>query len=76
MTDSAPVIPHSRPTLGEAEAAAAADVVASGQVAQGERVASFERATADFLGVRGGVAVGSGTEALEVALLAPPPGWP
>lgn len=69
MIDAARV-PHSRPTLGDDERAALAEVVASGQLAQGPRVAAFERAMADRLGVRGAVAVSSGTAALHLALLA------
>jgi dTDP-4-amino-4,6-dideoxygalactose transaminase len=65
-----PRVPHSRPTLGDEERAAVADVVASGQLAQGPRVAAFERSMADRLGVREAVAVGSGTAALHLALLA------
>ena len=69
MTQTGSVIPHSRPTLGEAEAQALRSVMASGQVAQGPQVDAFERAAAALTGLRGGVAVSSGTVALEVALL-------
>ncbi|MBI4014065.1 MAG: DegT/DnrJ/EryC1/StrS family aminotransferase [Candidatus Rokubacteria bacterium] len=65
-----PPIPHSRPTLGEQDCAAVAAAVASGQLAQGPRVAEFEQAMAARLGVPGGVAVSSGTAALHLALLA------
>ncbi|HLE42853.1 MAG TPA: aminotransferase class I/II-fold pyridoxal phosphate-dependent enzyme, partial [Methylomirabilota bacterium] len=47
-----------------------AAAVASGQIAQGPRVAEFERAMAARLEARGGVAVSSGTAALHLALLA------
>ncbi|MGH7255614.1 MAG: DegT/DnrJ/EryC1/StrS family aminotransferase, partial [Nitrospirales bacterium] len=67
---SDPVIPHSRPTLGEEEAQAVAEVVRSGQIAQNGRVPEFERAMAAYFGLPGGVAVSSGTVALELALLA------
>jgi dTDP-4-amino-4,6-dideoxygalactose transaminase len=67
---TAPLIAHSRPTLVAGDARAAAAVVHSGHLAQGERVAEFERRMASFVGVQGGVAVGSGTAALELALLA------
>jgi dTDP-4-amino-4,6-dideoxygalactose transaminase len=63
-------IPHSRPSLGPAEARAVAEAVASGQVAQGPRVAAFEAVLAAAVGTPGGVAVGSGTAALHLALLA------
>lgn len=63
-------IPHSRPTLGDEDRAAVAAVVASGQIAQGPRVAEFERAMAARLEAGGGVAVSSGTAALHLALVA------
>lgn len=44
-------------------------VVGSGQLAQGPRVEEFERGVAALVGVAGGVAVHSGTAALELALL-------
>ena len=65
-----PVIPHSRPSLGAAEAEAAAAVLRSGQVAQGPEVGAFEAEVAARMGLRGGVAVSSGTAALHLALLA------
>jgi dTDP-4-amino-4,6-dideoxygalactose transaminase len=57
-----------RPDLGEEEAAAAAEAVRSGWVAQGPRVAAFERAFADRVGAAHGVAVSSCTTALHLAL--------
>jgi len=63
-----PLIPHSRPSLGEAEAQAVADVVRSGALAQGEQVAAFERAMAQVVGQGQGVAVSSGTAALWLTL--------
>ncbi len=63
-------VPHSRPTLGPAEADAAADVIRSGRVAAGERTAQFEQAVAAFTGRSGAVAVSSGTAALFAALKA------
>jgi dTDP-4-amino-4,6-dideoxygalactose transaminase len=62
------MIPHSRLSLGQAEAAAVQAVLASGQLAQGPRVEALERGIAAFIGVAGGVAVSSGTAALELAL--------
>jgi dTDP-4-amino-4,6-dideoxygalactose transaminase len=49
---------------------AISDVLKSGAIAQGEIVKSFERSVASFVGVKGGVAVSSGTSALHLALLA------
>ncbi|MEE1824190.1 DegT/DnrJ/EryC1/StrS family aminotransferase [Streptomyces sp. BE20] len=57
------------PWLGEEEAEAAAEAVRSGWVAQGPRVAEFERAFAEHLGVEHAVAVSSCTTALHLALI-------
>ncbi|MDT0213276.1 DegT/DnrJ/EryC1/StrS family aminotransferase [Rothia sp. ARF10] len=62
------MIPVMKPWLGEEEAEAAADVVRSGWVAQGPRVAEFEDRFADRVGVRNGVAVSSCTTALHLSL--------
>lgn len=62
-------IPVMRPFLGPEEAAAAAEAVASGWVAQGPRVAAFERAFADHVQAGHGVAVSSCTTALHLALV-------
>ncbi|HVV19471.1 MAG TPA: DegT/DnrJ/EryC1/StrS family aminotransferase [Pseudonocardiaceae bacterium] len=57
-----------RPLLGSAEADAVAEVIASGWVAQGPKVAEFERGFADRVGAAEGVAVSSCTAALHLAL--------
>jgi dTDP-4-amino-4,6-dideoxygalactose transaminase len=62
-------IPVMRPWLGEEEARAAADAVRSGWVAQGPRVAAFERAFAAHVEVPAAVAVSSCTTALHLALI-------
>jgi len=62
------VIPVMRPLLGEEEAAAAAEVVRSGWVAQGPRVAEFEAAFAERVGAEHGVAVSSCTTGLHLML--------
>jgi len=64
------VIPHSRPTIEQADIEAVTDVLRSGRLVQGEQVARFEAAVAAALGRRGGVATSSGTSALHLALLA------
>jgi dTDP-4-amino-4,6-dideoxygalactose transaminase len=64
------MIPVMRPWLGEEEAAAAAAAVSSGWVAQGPRVAEFEREFAASIGAGHGVAVSSCTAALHLAMLA------
>ena len=59
-----------RPDLGEAEVAAIADVLASGQLTMGPQVAAFERAVAEAVGTADAVAVSTGTAALHLAMLA------
>jgi perosamine synthetase len=62
------MIPVMRPLLGSAEAEAVAEVIASGWVAQGPKVAEFERRFAGFVGAAEGIAVSSCTAALHLAL--------
>ena len=64
------MIPIARPLLGDEEADAVREVLASGALAQGARVRAFEEAFATYVGRRHGVAVCNGTAALHVALLA------
>src|SRR3989442_865138 len=64
------MIPIACPLLGAEEEDALLRVLASGQLAQGENVASFEQRFADLCQVREAVAVSSGTAALHLALLA------
>lgn len=63
-----PPIPVMKPWLGEEEAAAAAEAVASGWVAQGPRVKSFEQEFAARVGAAEGVAVSNCTTGLHLAL--------
>lgn len=58
------------PLMGNEEKQAVLDVLASGQLAQGSRVAAFEQRFAEMCRVREAVAVSSGTAALHLALLA------
>jgi len=64
------MIPVMRPWLGEEEATAAAEAVASGWIAQGPRVREFEEAFAAAVGSSHAVAVSSCTAALHLALIA------
>jgi dTDP-4-amino-4,6-dideoxygalactose transaminase len=62
------MIPHSRPSIEADDIRAAAQVLQSRQLAQGGLVEQFEHGIAAYFGLPGGVAVTSGTAALEVAL--------
>lgn len=62
-------IPVMRPWFGPEEAEAAAEAVRSGWVAQGPRVAAFEKAFAAWIGAADAVAVSSCTTALHLALI-------
>jgi perosamine synthetase len=63
-------IPLARPVLGEAEEQAVLEVLRSGQLSLGPRVARFERAFAERLGAQHASAVSSGTAGLHLALRA------
>jgi len=63
------VIPVIKPHIGEEEAQAVADAIRSGWVAQGPRVAEFERAFAAYVGAGEAVAVSSCTTGLHLMLL-------
>ena len=59
-----------RPSIDEADLAAVREVVASGQLVHGPRVAEFEGLVADYVGTRHAIAVTNCTAALQMALLA------
>lgn len=65
--DAQPRINVMKPWLGEEETQALAEVISSGWVAQGPKVAEFERAFASHQGVEYGVATSSCTTALHLA---------
>ena len=67
---SSDFIPHSRPTLGQAEIDPVAGVIASSQIAQGQVVHEFERAFAQKMNAKYAVSTNSGTAALHLVLLA------
>ena len=62
------MIPITRPYFGTEETEAVQNVIASGWVTQGPKVAEFERAVADYCGAVDAVAVTSCTSALHLAL--------
>jgi dTDP-4-amino-4,6-dideoxygalactose transaminase len=58
------MIPITAPDIDQAEIDAVTDVLRSGQLASGPRVAELEARWADFVGVRHAIAVSNGTAAL------------
>ncbi|MBI3997809.1 MAG: DegT/DnrJ/EryC1/StrS aminotransferase family protein [Armatimonadetes bacterium] len=67
---TAAAIPIARPQIGEEEKREVLDVLNSGALVAGRRVAAFEAAFAAYLGVPYAAATSSGTAALQVAMLA------
>jgi perosamine synthetase len=65
-----PVVRLASPDVGEAELAEIRDVLESGQLTMGSKVAEFEGLLAHAVGVEHAVAVSSGTAALHLAVLA------
>jgi len=63
-------IPIAAPQIGAEERQAVMAVLDSGQLAQGPVTAEFERAFANWCGVRNAIAVSSGTAALHLLLMA------
>ncbi len=64
------MIPVSKPYLGEAEKQAVLEVLESGMLVQGPRVAKLEEKFAAASGVKHAIATSSGTTALHLALVA------
>ncbi len=62
------MIPISTPDIGPAEERAVLDVLRSGMVAMGKRVAQFEAAWAEYCGVKHAVMMANGTVATEAIL--------
>jgi perosamine synthetase len=69
-TVPAKTIPVARPSVGPQEEQAVCEVLRSGWVSQGPRVAEFEHEFAKYVGATHAVAVSSCTTALHLALLA------
>jgi len=64
------MIPISKPLITEAEKKAVLEVLESGMLAQGARVARLEERFAEVCGTRHAIATSSGTTALHIALMA------
>jgi perosamine synthetase len=67
---TAAAIPIARPQIGEEEHRQVQRVLESGVLVAGPRVAEFEKAFAEYIGVPHAVATSSGSTALQVAVLA------
>jgi perosamine synthetase len=63
-------VPIAEPFLGREEETAIIEVLRTGWLSTGPKCAQFERALADFVGVKYGRGVNSGSSAIELALLA------
>jgi dTDP-4-amino-4,6-dideoxygalactose transaminase len=61
-------VPLTKPFIGDEEQRAVAEVLASGWLVQGAKVAEFERRVADYCGARHAVATTNCTTALQLAL--------
>jgi dTDP-4-amino-4,6-dideoxygalactose transaminase len=63
-------VPIAKPMIGDEEIENVVEVLKSGMIAQGPKVAEFEQKFAEWVGAEYGIAVNSGTAALHTALLA------
>ena len=63
------MIYHSRPTLDQNDFDSVLQVLKSGHLVLGEQTARFEENLSSLIGVKGGVAVSSGTAALHLSLI-------
>jgi perosamine synthetase len=64
------MIPYGKQTIEEDDFAAVAQVLGSDWLTTGPKVSEFERAVANFCGVKHGVAISNGTAALHAAMAA------
>jgi perosamine synthetase len=70
ITENRRMIPVARPYVGAEEEDAVVQVLRSGWLSQGQRVAEFEREFAHFVGAKHAVAVSSCTTALHLGFIA------
>lgn len=63
-------IPISKPNVGEREIEAVSEVIRSGMIAQGAKVAELEEGFAAMIGAKHAIATNNGTTALHTALMA------
>ena len=70
MNDVKKMVNMVKTQIGDEEINAVVEVLRSGMLAQGPKVAEFEKAFAEYIGVKHAIAVSSGTTALHIALLA------
>jgi perosamine synthetase len=64
------IISHSRPTITGFDKSAVEATLNSRMIALGSETAKFEKAIADYLGLKGGISTSSGTSAIYLALQA------
>ncbi len=64
------MIPIAKPVIGEEEISQVVEVLRSGMIVQGKKVAEFEDRFSRYIGSRHGIAVSNGTAALDIALKA------
>ena len=70
MIDVKKMVNMVKTQIGDEEINAVVEVLRSGMLAQGPKEAEFEKAFADYIGVKHAIAVSSGTTALHIALMA------
>jgi UDP-4-amino-4-deoxy-L-arabinose-oxoglutarate aminotransferase len=69
MMERLSLVKHSKPWIAETDLRCVEEVLSSGMIAQGDQVRKFEEEVSEYIRALGGVAVGSGTAALILALL-------